>query len=102
MYGIYMIVWKEPIEFQWDSGNSRKNEKHKVINEEIEGAFNDRDKAISPDHEHSRVEQRYILLGKTKTQRLLYIVFTVRTGIVRVISARDINKKEVYLYEEAT
>jgi uncharacterized DUF497 family protein len=97
-----MIIWKEPIEFQWDSGNTQKNEKHNVVNEEIEGVFNDRDKAISPDHKHSSAEQRYILLGKTKTQRLLYIVFTVRKGIVRVISARDINKKEVDLYEKAT
>lgn len=97
-----MIIWKEPIEFQWDGGNSQKNEKHKVVNEEIEGAFNDRNKAVSPDHKHSHAETRYILLGKTKKQRLLYIVFTVRKGIVRVISARDINKKEVNLYEKAT
>ena|SRR3989344_8554709 len=97
-----MIIWKEPIEFQWDGGNNRKNEKHKVINEEIEGVFNDPEKAVSPDYRHSNSEQRYILLGKTKKQRLLYIVFTVRKRIVRVISARDINKKEVPLYEKAT
>lgn len=96
-----MIIWNEPIEFQWDKGNSHKNEKHKVANTEIEEVFNDRDKAMSPDHKHSKSEQRYILLGKTKDKRLLYIVFTVRKGMVRVISARDINKKEVYLYEKA-
>jgi len=97
-----MIIWNEPIEFQWDSGNSQKNEKHKVINAEIEEAFNDPNKAMAPDHKHSTVEQRHILLGKTKKKRLLYIVFTVRKGNVRVISARDINKKEVDLYEKAT
>lgn len=97
-----MIIWNVPIEFQWDSGNSHKNEKHKVINTEIEEVFNDRDKVMSPDVKHSNSEQRYILLGKTKKNRLLYIVFTVRKGSVRVISARDINKKEVSLYEKAT
>ncbi len=97
-----MIVWNVPIEFQWDSGNSHKNEKHKVINTEIEEVFNDRDKVMSPDVKHSNSEQRYILLGKTKKNRLLYIVFTVRKGSVRVISARDINKKEASLYEKAT
>jgi len=97
-----MIVWNEPLEFQWDSGNSHKNEKHKVINVEIEEAFNDRDKVMSPDVKHSNSEQRYILLGQTKKKRLLYAVFTVRKGIIRVISARDINKKEVSLYEKAT
>lgn len=97
-----MIVWNEPLEFQWDSGNSHKNEKHKVINVEIEESFNDCDKVMSPDFKHSHSEQRYILLGNTKKIRLLYIVFTVRKGIVRVISARDINKKEVDLYEKVT
>lgn len=97
-----MIVWSNPIGFQWDSGNSHKNQKHKVVNTEIEEAFNDRDKVMSPDHKHSNAEQRYILLGRTKKKRLLYIVFTVRKGSVRAISARDINKKEIDLYEKAT
>ena len=41
VYGIYMIIWNEPIDFQWDSGNSSKNEKHEVLNTEIEETFND-------------------------------------------------------------
>jgi uncharacterized DUF497 family protein len=103
VYGIYMLhVWEEPIEFQWDAGNEQKNEKHGVVNREMEEAFFDKKKAIAPDPRHSQAEQRYILLGRTEKKRLLYIVFTVRTGRVRVISARDINKKEVKLYEEAT
>lgn len=97
-----MIIWNEPIVFQWDSGNSRKNEKHNVVNTEIEEAFNDSTKVMAPDINHSNVEQRYLLLGKTKKRRLLFIVFTLRSGIVRVISARDINKKEVSLYEKTT
>lgn len=97
-----MIIWNEPIKFQWDDGNSHKNEKHKVDNTEIEEAFNDHNKTMSPDHRHSNSEQRYVLLGKTKNERLLYIVFTIRRGIVRAISARDINRKEVFLYEKAT
>ena len=102
VYGIYMIIWNEPIEFQWDDGNRHKNENHQVINEEIEEAFNDINKAMSPDYKHSNFEQRYILLGKTKKKRLLYIVFTIRKGVIRAISARNINKKEVNLYEKAT
>jgi len=97
-----MNIWNEPVEFQWDSGNSHKNSKHQVNNTEIEEIFFDPDKVMAPDHKHSKVEQRYILLGKTKQQRLLYAVFTVRDGVVRIISARDVNKKEAYLYEKAT
>lgn len=39
--------------------------------------------------------------SKTRQARLLYLVFTIRNGKVRIISARDINKKEVHLYEKA-
>ena len=39
-------------------------------------------------------------VGKTKTGRLLFVVFTIRENRVRIISARDVNKKEVHLYEE--
>ena len=49
---------------------------------------------------HSGREKRYILLGATKTQRILFAVFTVRRGRIRIISARDLNKKELYLYEK--
>lgn len=97
-----MQVWDEPVEFQWDHGNKDKNEKHRVVNREAEEAFFDKKKAIAPDWHHSHSEQRYILLGKTEKDRLLYIVFTLRRGKVRVISARGINKKEVKLYEKAT
>ncbi len=40
------------------------------------------------------LETRYILIGRTKTERRLYVVFTVRRGKIRVISARDLNRKE--------
>jgi uncharacterized DUF497 family protein len=96
-----MIVWDEPISFQWDKGNSFKNSKHQVENTEIEESFFDQDKVVALDRRHSQIEQRHILLGFTKQKRLLYVVFTVRKGIVRVISARDINKKERYLYEKS-
>ncbi len=43
-----------------------------------------------------------ILIGKTKKERLLYIVFTKRGKKLIIISARDINKKEKYLYEKKT
>ena len=96
-----MFVWNEPISFQWDKGNDLKNSKHHVKNAEIEESFFDSDKVIATDRRHSQAEQRHILLGQTKQKRLLYVVFTIRNGIVRVISARDINKKERCLYEKA-
>ncbi|MFV1917421.1 MAG: CopG family antitoxin [Patescibacteria group bacterium] len=66
-------------------------------------AFLDEDKVILKDVLHSKDEERFILLGKTSKGRLLYVVFTMRgenKEKVRIISARDINKKEVSLYEK--
>ena len=94
-----MVVLSEPIQFQWDKGNIDKNLlKHRVANEECEEVFFDENKKLYKDELHSGKEARYILIGKTKLNRLLFIVFTQRRNKVRVISARDLNKKESKLY----
>ncbi|MBU1705985.1 BrnT family toxin [Patescibacteria group bacterium] len=94
-----MAILNKPIEFEWDEGNSGKNwARHKVSDQECEEAFFDNNKKIFKDILHSGKEERYILFGNTKKQRLLFIVFTVRNIRVRVISARDMNKKENKLY----
>jgi len=96
-----VITIKEPHKFEWDKGNKDKNWlKHKVKNEECEEIFFDKKKKILKDVLHSGKEKRFIILGKTKKERLLFVVFTIRNKKVRVISARDVNKKEVILYEE--
>jgi uncharacterized DUF497 family protein len=98
-----MKVLRQPIEFEWDKGNIDKNrKKHNVGKSECEEAFVDDGKVIFKDVLHSDGEQRYILLAKTKKNRLLYLVFTIRKKKIRIISVRDINKKEVSLYEKET
>lgn len=98
-----MRINKKIFEFQWDKGNIEKNKKHNVEDKEAEEAFLDDGKVILKDKLHSTdLEERFIILGKTKRNRLLYVVFTQRDDKLRIISARDINKKEVYLYEETT
>ena len=96
-----MRVFREPIEFEWDKGNEGKNLlKHKVRNEECEEVFFDPEKRILRDPLHSDTEKRHIIIGKTKKRRILFLVFTTRRKKVRVISARDLNAKELYLYHE--
>ncbi|MBI2124099.1 MAG: BrnT family toxin [Candidatus Wildermuthbacteria bacterium] len=96
-----MRVFREPIEFDWDKGNLDKNfTRHRVRNEECEEVFFDPQKRVLRDPLHSGKEKRYIVLGKTKKQRVLFIAFTTRKNKVRVISARDLNKKELHLYHE--
>jgi len=96
-----MLKFKEPVEFIWDEGNKDKNWiKHKVSNRECEEIFFDEKKKIYKDKLHSINEERFILLGRTKKKRLLYAVFTIRNRKIRIISARDINKKERRFYEK--
>ena len=98
-----MRILKQGLEFQWDSGNIGKNyQKHKVKDKEAEESFFDKNHKIFKDRLHSSGEERFRILGKTKKERLLFIVFTLREKKIRIISARDINKKEVYLYEKKT
>ncbi len=96
-----MTVWKEPIQFQWDAGNREKNWlKHRVAPAECEEVFFDPHKRMMGSALHAGHETRYVLIGQTQTTRLLVVVFTIRGQTVRVISARDINKRERGLYEE--
>lgn len=96
-----MRVIPEPVEFIWDKGNIDKNVvKHEVTNEEAEEVFEDSKRKIFKDKLHSSGEERFRVVGKTAEGRLLFIVFTIRRKKVRIISARDINRKEVDLYEE--
>lgn len=98
-----MFVLPEPVAFVWDKGNESKNfEKHSVAQQEIEETFFDPQKKLLQDKFHSGSEDRYILLGQTRQRRLLFVVFTIRNRRVRVISARDLKKKERPLYEEKT
>jgi len=98
-----MIVIAEPFQFNWDSGNSGKNKSsHNVEDWECEEIFFDPTKVILRDKLHSGKEERFILLGQTRQNRLLYLVFTIRNEKIRVISARDITKrKEIEIYEKA-
>ena len=91
---------KDALEFEWDKGNIGKNKKHNVEDKEAEEIFLDDRKKTFKDKLHSGGEERFRVVGKTKKGRLLFVVFTMRKGKIRIISARDINKKEVSLYEE--
>jgi len=98
-----MLTIREPVEFVWDKGNKDKNWiKHEVTDRECEEVFFDEEKKTFKDELHSKGEERFRVIGKTERERLLFVVFTARKGRIRIISARDVNKKEVKLYEEKT
>lgn len=91
----------KPLAFDWDGGNKHKNwEKHKVDYKECEEVFLNRPLKTYYDVRHSQVEERMVAFGITNKSRPLYIVFTVRNKKIRVISARDMSRKERRFYEK--
>lgn len=94
-----MRVFNKVIEFDWDKWNIGKNKKHGVEDKEAEEAFFDKNKSTFRDKVHSGSEERFRVIGKTEKGRLLFVAFTKRGSKIRVISARDINRKEKPLYE---
>jgi uncharacterized protein len=90
--------------FDWDDGNSRKSaDKHDVSQAEAESVFFNDPLIVVEDAKHSEGGQRLNALGKTAQNRLLHITFTLRQNgtMVRVISARDMHRKERKAYEQA-
>lgn len=86
--------------FEWDEANIAHIAKHEVEPDEAEEVFSDSSNVIDEDIEHSTIEKRFLIIGKTQEGRLLYQIFTRRGDKIRVVSSRDINKKEVELYEK--
>lgn len=80
--------------FDWDRANIQKNwVRHRVAFDECEEVFF-HDPVLAPDRAHSTVERRYFAFGRTVRGRMLTVVFTIRRNRIRVISARDMNRRE--------
>lgn len=98
-----MIDWNLITGFDWDIGNARKSvAKHAVSQAEAEQVFFNEPLLLAPDGKHSRDESRFHALSMTDDGRWLHITFTLRLDgtHIRVISARDMHRKERTVYEE--
>jgi uncharacterized protein len=90
-----MIFDSSKIEgFEWDHGNLEHIKIHNVSHRECEDAFLNKPFIVNEDKTHSKIEERFQALGKANNGRLLFISFTIRNNKVRVVSARDQNRKE--------
>ena len=86
--------------FDWDQGNIEKNWlSHAVTPQEIEQVFFNAPLIVADDEKHSKKEKRFLVLGQTDKGRPLFIVFTMRKKSIRIISARDMNRKERKVYQ---
>lgn len=88
--------------FEWDEGNSNKNwHGHEVTDAECEELFANRPIIVALDVKHSKDgEARHTALGHTNKGRWLFAAFTIRNLLIRVITCRDMNDREVRRYEE--
>jgi hypothetical protein len=85
--------------FDWDDENAHKNwERQRVTPEEAEDVFFHDPLVVRDDVRHSQVEKRYYALGQTNRGRVLFVAFTIRRDLIRVISVRDMNRKEQDFY----
>ena len=86
--------------FKWDEWNAEKNIlKHEVYPGECEEVFFNNPTLGEAILSKSKSETRYYALGITDKKRMLAIIFTIRGNKIRVISARDMSKKERMSYE---
>ncbi|MGD9913550.1 MAG: BrnT family toxin [Rhizobiaceae bacterium] len=98
-----MIDWSRIEGFDWDDGNSRKSaDKHSVEQSEAEQVFFNEPLVVASDERHSVSEGRFHALGRTQGGRQLHITFTLRAAgtLIRVISARDMHRKERAYYDQ--
>lgn len=91
--------------FDWDAGNERKNvEAHQVSQTDAEELFFNQPLIVSADEGRSTQEPRWHALGNADSGRKLHVTFTLRENKtkIRIISARDMSRKERKIYEEQT
>lgn len=101
IYNRFMVLDLSQSEgFEWDEGNQTKSlEKHGITKLETEEAFFNF-YVVFPDQRHSQTEKRFAMYGQTNAGKLLFIAFTIRNRLIRIISVRRANKQERNTYEE--
>lgn len=96
-----MKTFPEPKSFDWNEGNINKNwDKHRVYHLECEEIFFNESIVTKVEKRGVSQEERVCALGVTNEGRFLFVVFTIPKGRIRVVSARDMNKKERKTYHE--
>ncbi len=91
----------EELRFEWDPAKNEINKKkHQVSFEEAQTVFFDDEAKVIDDPEHSKEEDRFIILGLSKKANLLVVCHCYRESetVIRIISARRATKTEAKQY----
>ena len=98
----YNIIM-ETIKFEWDENKNQINQiKHNISFEEAKTVFYDEEALVIDDPEHSKEEERFIILGLSNRTNLLVVCHCYRESdtVIRLISARKATKTETRQYYE--
>ncbi len=88
------------MQFEWDEDKAIANfSKHGVSFEEAKTIFGDSLYVDFYDPDHSKKEERYLIVGESNQRRLLIVSYTERKDMIRIISARQVTKNERKVYE---
>ena len=88
------------IEFDWDEGNTKHLAAHEVTPAEFEQVLNN--DPLDLDYESIDNEERYRSVGLTSEGRLLSVVFTVRNGRLRAVTAFPASAPDAKAFLERT
>jgi uncharacterized DUF497 family protein len=84
--------------FQWDNANRQHIAAHDVTTSEAEEVFYNA--PLEFEMQDRNGEQRQVIIGPTFAKRILYLVWTLRDGMIRVVTAFSASRKHRQLYEE--
>ena len=89
------------MEFEWDENKAAANlSRHGVSFDEAKTVFDDPIYVDFYDPDHSYGEHRYIIIGQSQQGRLLIVSYTERGEFLRLVSAREVTRREREAYEE--
>lgn len=87
--------------FDWNPQKAKINlAKHQVSFQEASTVFADPLSITFPDPGHSIGEERLVLIGQSASGRVLFVAHTERGNVIRIISAREVTRREQQIYEE--
>jgi uncharacterized protein len=90
------------MKFDWDPDKARRNvEKHQVSFQEAATVFDDPLSSTFPDSQHSSGEARWVIIGQSQDGRVLFVAHADRGNLTRIISAREVTRREQRIYEES-
>lgn len=86
------------MDFDWDEANTEHIARHGVDPDEAEEALSDPARVATKSYMGANGEKRVAVIGQSESGRYLTVIFTVRHGTIRVVTARDAEPNEKKRY----